>query len=492
MKKIFILSLISCLSAMSAWAIPSVVKIHQKEGGTVSYSLAEKPVVTMQGNNVVMTTTRTAIEYPMADVDRLTFEQGVAVSPADCDNVVYLADATVAPGSSSWLSVQLNNTEDAYGFEFHIVLPEGVSPASARGVAEVELSDRASADNHTVEGRVQGNELIVLCYSMTHTPFSGRSGEVARVKVNVDAAMAPGTYPLIATQAAVSLANSTPVVDAVQTTLTVGSSVRLGDANADGRVNVGDITTIVAYMLGLDPDPFVMSAADTNSDGVVNVTDIIAVISEIFSFSPASVNRARQNNATAEYSLGQLERDVTGALVLPVLASNSSDAFFSFQFDLVLPQGLHATGVRLANGRVSDDTSLQYNTLNDGSLRVVAYNLTATSVSGNEGAIAYISVAKDTEQEVDGDVELSQGVFANLGRTIYANDVRASIHVGSEAAISEVRSENTNVQVYNAQGQLVVSARGTDSLQADQLMQHLPQGSYIVKNGATTFKVTKK
>jgi subtilisin family serine protease len=51
-----------------------------------------------------------------------------------------------------------------------------------------------------------------------------------------------------------------------------------GDANGDLKVNVLDITTIVAYLLNNNPQPFIFDAADVNSDGTINVLDIVGVV----------------------------------------------------------------------------------------------------------------------------------------------------------------------------------------------------------------------
>ena len=51
-----------------------------------------------------------------------------------------------------------------------------------------------------------------------------------------------------------------------------------GDANGDMSVDVLDITTIVAYMLNQNPQPFLFDAADVNGDDVINVLDIIGVV----------------------------------------------------------------------------------------------------------------------------------------------------------------------------------------------------------------------
>ena len=51
-----------------------------------------------------------------------------------------------------------------------------------------------------------------------------------------------------------------------------------GDANGDLKVNVLDITSIVAYLLNYNPQPFIFDAADVNSDGTINVLDIVGVV----------------------------------------------------------------------------------------------------------------------------------------------------------------------------------------------------------------------
>jgi parallel beta-helix repeat protein len=54
-----------------------------------------------------------------------------------------------------------------------------------------------------------------------------------------------------------------------------------GDANGDGIIDVLDVTTIVAYIMGQNPDPFIFGAADVNGDGEINVLDIILTVNII-------------------------------------------------------------------------------------------------------------------------------------------------------------------------------------------------------------------
>ncbi len=55
-----------------------------------------------------------------------------------------------------------------------------------------------------------------------------------------------------------------------------------GDVNQDGQLNVLDIVTIVAHILGTQPlDGYPLMLADANGDGSVNVLDVITIINSI-------------------------------------------------------------------------------------------------------------------------------------------------------------------------------------------------------------------
>ena len=55
--------------------------------------------------------------------------------------------------------------------------------------------------------------------------------------------------------------------------------VAKGDLNADGRVNMTDVTTLINIILGNTAPA--AAAADLNADGRVNVTDVTALIAII-------------------------------------------------------------------------------------------------------------------------------------------------------------------------------------------------------------------
>lgn len=58
-------------------------------------------------------------------------------------------------------------------------------------------------------------------------------------------------------------------------------TVLKGDANDDGNVDVLDVTTLINYILGANPNPFNEANADVNNDGDINVLDVTALINII-------------------------------------------------------------------------------------------------------------------------------------------------------------------------------------------------------------------
>ena len=88
--------------------------------------------------------------------------------------------------------------------------------------------------------------------------------------------------------------------DASNNVSTVPLTAQPGDANGSLDVNVIDIVTVVSYITGDNPQPFIFGAADVNADGEIDVMDIVRIVNIIVSGKsgdePAS-------GATAVYSI---------------------------------------------------------------------------------------------------------------------------------------------------------------------------------------------
>ena len=63
------------------------------------------------------------------------------------------------------------------------------------------------------------------------------------------------------------------------------ANVLPGDVDGDGRVNVKDITSLIAYLLVGDAEGLNLANADCNADGMVNVADVTRLISYLLTGS---------------------------------------------------------------------------------------------------------------------------------------------------------------------------------------------------------------
>ena len=70
--------------------------------------------------------------------------------------------------------------------------------------------------------------------------------------------------------------STTPANSAL--TVTKGEPYIFGDVNCDGSVNVTDVTVLISYLMGGNPQPINLDAADVNKDGDTNVTDVTLLI----------------------------------------------------------------------------------------------------------------------------------------------------------------------------------------------------------------------
>lgn len=80
--------------------------------------------------------------------------------------------------------------------------------------------------------------------------------------------------------------------DSSKVVSTIPLTASKGDANGDLKVDVLDITTIVAYLLNNNPKPFIAEAADVNGDSNINVLDVVGVVNKVLSGNTKSARLA--------------------------------------------------------------------------------------------------------------------------------------------------------------------------------------------------------
>ena len=155
------------------------------------------------------------------------------------DNVIYVAPATVDPadGTEVVLSICMNNTAQIRGFQFDLYLPDGmtaVKTQKGKFVTSLNAARLPEDDEHTLTVAEQADGAIrFLCGSQYDETFTGTSGEIATIKVNIGG-LTDGEYPVTLkaiklTETDVSQYYSVPEV---VTKLTVNSGEASAGVNA--------------------------------------------------------------------------------------------------------------------------------------------------------------------------------------------------------------------------------------------------------------------
>lgn len=161
---------------------------------------------------------------------------------SNINNVVYITPFNASPGSEISLSIQMKNTAQIRGFQFDLYLPDDITVVkSSKGKIQGELNTGRlpAEDEHQLTFSEQSDGAIrFLCSSQYDECFTGSDGVIATLKVNVDANMAVGDYPIqlksiILTETDISVYYETALVES---TVTI-------TAPSDGRVVLDETST---------------------------------------------------------------------------------------------------------------------------------------------------------------------------------------------------------------------------------------------------------
>lgn len=98
-------------------------------------------------------------------------------------NRLNVLPANIEPGSTGELSFILENSQEIFGFQLEIQIPEGLDFVTTDGKADIRLSDRAAGGEYSVVSNLQEWYLRIGAFSTSHTAFNGNDGVLFHVQV---------------------------------------------------------------------------------------------------------------------------------------------------------------------------------------------------------------------------------------------------------------------------------------------------------------------
>lgn len=261
------------LSLGETYSLVVTISPNNVTSTEITWSSSNPSVATVDSKGKVMATGYgiSVVTAKTSDGTNMSAECIVTVAKTE---VLSLYDVFGRAGSTITLPVALTNKQSISGFDFSIVLPEGLT------FGEAETTDRT-------EGMVASQNFVDGVYrfsvmSMSGGSVAGNDGVVLNIPLQIGSALENGEYPILIKDIVMFEVNG---VDEYagddQTAILSLSDVLIGDVNGNDVVNTNDAIAIVNHVIGKPQASFIEAAADVNGNGVVNTNDAITIVNYV-------------------------------------------------------------------------------------------------------------------------------------------------------------------------------------------------------------------
>jgi hypothetical protein len=391
----------------------------------------------------------TTITVATTDGSNLTASCAVRVlgEGVQADNSLMLpATITVEKGKPFELPVRMVNSAPVTALQCDVELPEGFELATDdNGNYLIDLVDSRVASGHQLHARQLSPGVVrVVVTSMQSQAFIGNDGDVMILRLNLAEGVEDGEYDVILSH--VVLADAAAVTyygpDAASTV--VVKSYMRGDANGDGTVNVGDYVTIANYILNLEPDPFIHSAADVDESGTIDVGDLVGVANIVLGDFVMPDNAPHHD---VKVTLSGESRPLDQNRHAVTLNLDNDVALAAMQLDVNLPEGMTLASASLSS-RASRH-SLSVSELPDGNHRLLASSTMNDVMDGHEGAL--LTLVLEGPAADDAALTVSDAVLAEADMTTHAVSP-FSVSIGNSA----VKELCGDTRIYSRDGNIIV------------------------------------
>lgn len=220
-----------------------------------------------------------------------------------------------------------------------------------------------------------------------------------------------------------------------------------GDVNRDKAVDVADVVQTVNYILGRTSDPIVKRRADLNGDGEISVGDLVDIVS-IITGAYSTVNGSRSVEETFDDTLEGMP--MAGGMGISL---HNQREYTAFQLLITIPENVSRNQVEMMLGRKTDHV-FSTNWLSDRDVIIVAYSMSRSAFTGNEGMLLQLLI--DDEKLLGEEWMVSEIVFAQCdGRTAKFDP----IVIGQKAGVGDITgSQLSDTRIFDLSGRRVESS----------------------------------
>ncbi len=398
---------------------------------SLTWNSSDNSIATVTHNGMVtaIASGHATITATNADGESVACEINVKESQfANLDDYLRISNVETSRYASFNIPVYLENKSEITAFQCDIYLPEGVNiKKNSRGNYAFSFGSRTDLMCHVMSSaQLEDGAVRLICYSTNNYAFSGNEGLLFNIPVEMSGGT--GAFEYSIRNITFSTTNSKQIdpID-IQSRITIRTASE-GDANGDEVVNVIDVTTTVAYILGGSPESFVFDAADIDHNSTINVNDVTSIVNLIL--HPAMRNQAPAmrkvsmkkvaGNPVNKFVVNETKVSVGETTMVPVYMSNESP-IFGYQCDIHLPSGMTLAAndkgmFTFAHGDRSYDHTLNSSQVSEGVYRLISYSPSNTVYEGDNGVLFYIPVKVDENlQAGDYTMTITDIVLSEVG-----------------------------------------------------------------------------
>jgi hypothetical protein len=382
------------------------------------------------------------------------------------DAVLLTNDTTVYKGTQVRLPIYLKNKVNVTAFQTDLYLPSGVTVANNdKGMPMIELSDRK--DDQTIGFNMQtSGAMRVLAYSATSSAFSGNSGPLFYVTLNVADTVSAGDYTIYLKNTKLSTpAAKEYSVDKMDSKLTV-KDYMLGDVDGNKVITISDAVAIANHLLNTGSTTFIEKAADVDDSNEITVNDAVTLINKYILHTSGAKSNIPATRADTENDYLYIS-DVninTGETIDLAIKMHNTDQITAFQTDIYLPDGISVAknskgkNDMTLSGR-ADDQTISSNIQTDGAMRVVAFSMTSAPFSENEGTLFTMKITADKDIKAGtGVIKIANTELSTPAAQAIRPEARtSSISVATGIKTISADADGKENKVYTLDGRLLKS-----------------------------------
>lgn len=388
------------------------------------------------------------------------------------ENTLTLGNVTAYIGTTAAFPISLTNKDEITALQMDLYLPTGITLATdEEGNVKIETSSRVS-NKHSLDcNKMADGSYRIICYSTKNSTFTGNSGELFNVELNIGADLADGDYEIMAMNNELSDNTGTAHTGQdVKGTVTVKSYI-LGDTDNNGKHTINDAVCIINHILNQPNVVFIEAAADLDGNGKITVNDAVQLISKYILGTASNVRKATQavvvDNEANYMSIEDVMMQPGEVKTIEVMMTNEREDIKGVQCDITLPQGISflydedSEDYVSASSRVPKKLTLSSEKQNENTLRVAGVCTGSSSIYGNSGSVFTFKVKADENIEV-GIYEIQlYNVELSYGEAIDVADRSSALEIlkGASGITTHTKDECHKSESYDLNGRRIDASK---------------------------------